>query len=77
MTQIMSESINAGLPKNEGCTRNFLGRGSVPLHQPRTSRINIPTEPQGIKQGSRKMRVVPEFFWEEGACRSTNPEQVG
>ena len=23
------------------------------------------------------MRVTPEIFWEEGACRSTNPEQVG
>ena len=23
------------------------------------------------------MRVAPDIFWEEGACRSTNPEQVG
>ena len=23
------------------------------------------------------MRVAPEISWEEGACRSTNPEQVG
>ena len=55
MTQIMSESINAGLPKNEGCTRYFLGRGSVPLHQPRASRTNISIEPQGIFRNIGRM----------------------
>ena len=35
------------------------------------------TEQGGHIQGSRKMRVAPDIFWEEGACRSTNPEQVG
>ena len=35
------------------------------------------TEHGGHIQGSRKMRVAPDIFWEEGACRSTNPEQVG
>ena len=35
------------------------------------------TEQDGHIQGSRKMRVAPDIFWEEGACRSTNPEQVG
>ena len=49
MTQIMSESINAGLPKNEGCTRYFLGRGSVSLHQCRASFTNITAEPYKIR----------------------------
>ena len=49
MTQIMSESINTGFPKNEGCTRNFLGRGSVSLHQCRASFTNITAEPYKIR----------------------------
>ena len=35
------------------------------------------TEQGGHIRDSRKMRVAPDIFWEEGACRSTNPEQVG
>ena len=40
---------------------------SVPLDQPRTSLRNISTEPGACAktQGSRKMRVIPEIFWEE------------
>ena len=40
---------NIGFPKNEGCTRNFLGRGSVSLHQPRASFTNITAEPYKIR----------------------------
>ena len=49
---------NIGFPKNEGCTRNFLGRGSVSLHQPRASFTNITAEPYKIRAGKASVDDV-------------------
>ena len=87
---------NTGCPKNEGYTRNFLGRGSVTLHLfpnefdyhlNRAGSVALHLSPNEFDyhlnraarifdkfraskaraktQGSRKMRVIPEIFWEE------------
>ena len=78
---------NTGFLKNEGYTRNFLGRGSVTLHLSpnefeehlnRAGSVTLHLSPNEFEkhlnraskacaktQGSRKMRVIPEIFWEE------------
>ncbi len=52
-----------------------ISRDGVP-DRPNTRTDAVNYEGINQKQGSRKMRVAPEIFWEEGAYRSTNAEQV-
>ena len=71
----ISRDVEDAVPYNQTeRVRKSVGAGVPDRPNTRTDAVNY----EGInqKQGSRKMRVAPEFFWEEGAYRSTNAEQV-
>ena len=71
----ISRDVEDAVPYDISHTfRLVVGAGVPDRPNTRTDAVNY----KGInqKQGSRKMRVAPEIFWEEGAYRSTNAEQV-
>ena len=71
----ISRDVEDAVPYNQTeRVRKSVGAGVPDRPNTRTNAVNY----KGInqKQGSRKMRVAPEIFWEEGAYRSTNAEQV-
>ena len=63
---------NIWFPKNEGCTRNFLGRGSVSLHQPRASFTNITAEPYKIRASKASVDDVGDGISSADSVKSQN-----